>query len=69
MQNHLALQGSQLRDPVKGAERIAASVVDGGGSLRLVLGSDSHATAKLDALRANLDDSRDTAALTDHAAA
>ena len=71
VQNHLALQGSQLGDPVKGAERIVAAVVEGSGSLRLVLGSDSHAyaTAKLDALRKTLDDSRDTAALTDHATA
>ena len=71
VQNHLALQGSQLGDPVKGAARILSTVVDGGGSLRLILGSDSYAyaTAKLDALRTNLVDSQDTAALTDHATA
>ncbi|WP_375477057.1 SDR family NAD(P)-dependent oxidoreductase [uncultured Jatrophihabitans sp.] len=69
VQSHLELQGSQLGDPVKGAERIVAKVVDGGGPLRLILGSDSHAyaTAKVEALQANLDDARDTAARTDHA--
>lgn len=67
--NHLQLQGSQLGDPVKGAQRIVEKVVAGGGPLRLILGSDSHAyaTAKVEALQANLTDARDTAALTDHA--
>lgn len=69
IQSHLELQGNQLGDPVKGAERIVEKVVTGGGPLRLILGSDSHAyaTAKVDALQANLDDARDFAALTDHA--
>ncbi len=67
--SHLELQGNQLGDPIKGAERIVEKVVTGGGPLRLILGSDSHAyaTAKVDALQANLDDARDFAALTDHA--
>ncbi len=67
VQSHLELQGNQLGDPVKGAEQIVGRLV-GRGPLRLILGSDSHAyaTAKVDALRANLDDARDTAALTDH---
>ncbi len=69
VQSHLELQGKQLGDPVKGAERIIENVVDGDGPLRLILGSDSHAyaTAKLDALQANLEHARDTAARTDHA--
>ena len=69
IRSHLELQGNQLGDPIKGAERIVEKVVTGGGPLRLILGSDSHAyaTAKVDALQANLDDARDLAALTDHA--
>ncbi|MFY1683575.1 SDR family oxidoreductase [Micromonospora sp.] len=71
VQSHLDLQGNQLGDPVKAAERMIEKVVDGGGPLRLVLGSDSHAyaTAKVEALRANLDAARDTAAATDHPSA
>ena len=67
VQSHLELQGHQLGDPVKGAQRIVEAVA-GGGPLRLILGSDSHAyaSAKVAALQANLDDARDTAALTDH---
>ncbi|GEL26528.1 short-chain dehydrogenase/reductase [Pseudonocardia sulfidoxydans NBRC 16205] len=67
-QNHLDLQGSQLGDPVKGATAIIDAVVDGEGPLRLVLGSDSHAyaTAKVDALRANLDAAAESAPATDH---
>ncbi|TVT15506.1 SDR family oxidoreductase, partial [Amycolatopsis rhizosphaerae] len=51
--NHLKLQGSQLGDPVKGAEAIIRRVVSGEGPLRQLLGSDAHAfaTAKVDALR------------------
>ncbi|GGP68517.1 SDR family oxidoreductase [Saccharothrix coeruleofusca] len=69
--NHLQLQGSQLGDPVRGAERIIANVVEGGGPLRQLLGSDSHAyaTAKVDALRANLDAAAATAPATDFPAA
>jgi NAD(P)-dependent dehydrogenase (short-subunit alcohol dehydrogenase family) len=71
VQSHLQLQGHQLGDPAKAAERMIEKVVAGGGPLRLVLGSDSHAyaTAKVDALRANLDAARDTAAATDHPSA
>ncbi|WNV85675.1 SDR family NAD(P)-dependent oxidoreductase [Umezawaea sp. Da 62-37] len=65
--DHLALHGSQLGDPVKGAEAIIGRVVDGGGPLRQLLGSDAHAyaTAKVDALRANLDATASTAGTTD----
>jgi NAD(P)-dependent dehydrogenase (short-subunit alcohol dehydrogenase family) len=70
-ENHLKLQGSQLGDPVKGAAAIIDRVVTGEGPLRLLLGSDAHAyaTAKVDALRANLDATAQTAPGTDHAAA
>jgi len=66
--SHLQLQGNQLGDPVKGAERIIERVVSG-GPLRLILGSDSHAyiSAKVQALQADLDANRDTAAVTDQA--
>ena len=71
IQSHLELQGSQLGDPAKGAERIVDKVVAGGGPLRLILGSDSHAyaTAKVETLQANLDDARESAALTNYATA
>lgn len=71
VRSHLELQGHQLGDPAKAAERMIEKVVAGGGPLRLVLGSDSHAyaTAKVEALRANLDDARDTAAATNHPSA
>jgi len=71
VENHLNLQGHQPGDPVKGAEQIIDRVVAGGGSLRQLLGSDSYAyaTAKVDALRANLDDASDSAPLTDFASA
>jgi NAD(P)-dependent dehydrogenase (short-subunit alcohol dehydrogenase family) len=69
-ENHLELQGNQLGDPVKGAAAIIDDVVRGEGPLRLLLGSDAHAyaTAKVDALRANLDATAQTAPTTDHAA-
>ncbi|RSM78187.1 KR domain-containing protein [Kibdelosporangium aridum] len=69
--NHLNLQGSQLGDPVKGAAAIISQVVSGAGPLRQLLGSDAHsyATAKVDALRANLDATTQTAAATDFATA
>ncbi|WP_380864061.1 SDR family oxidoreductase [Streptomyces coerulescens] len=65
--NHLKLQGAQLGDPVKGAASIIDRVVAGEGPLRQVLGSDSHAyaTAKVQALLANLDATADTAPATD----
>ncbi|MEU6011434.1 SDR family oxidoreductase [Streptomyces sp. NPDC047453] len=66
---HLELPGSQLGDPVKGAEQMIANVVAGGTELRQVLGSDSlaYATAKVKSLSATLDASKDTAPLTDFA--
>lgn len=65
--NHLKLQGSQLGDPVKGAGAVIDRVVTGEGPLRQLLGSDaySYATAKIDALRVNLDAAAQTAAATD----
>lgn len=71
VQDHLALQGSQPGDPAKGAAQMIAHVVAGGTALRQVLGSDSHAytTAKVDALCATLDATRDTAPLTDFVSA
>lgn len=68
---HLDMPGSQLGDPVRGAEQMIANVVAGGTELRLVLGSDSHAyaTAKVQALTATLDASKDSAPLTDFAQA
>ncbi|SES07397.1 Short-chain dehydrogenase [Lentzea xinjiangensis] len=66
-ENHLKLQGSQLGDPVRGARLMIDRVVAGGGPLRQVLGSDSHAyaTAKVQALQANLDAAAQTAAASD----
>ena len=69
---HLNLQGSQLGDPVKGAAAVIDRVVsDAEGPLRQVLGCDSHAyaSAKVDALRANLDATAQSAPATDHPAA
>ena len=65
--NHLNLQGSQLGDPARGAEAIISQVVSGDGPLRQLLGSDAHsyATAKVDALRANLDATARTAPASD----
>ena len=71
VQTHLDLQGSQLGNPVRGAEEIIARVTSNtDGPLRQLLGSDAHAyaTAKVDALRENLDQTRDTAPRTDFAA-
>jgi NAD(P)-dependent dehydrogenase (short-subunit alcohol dehydrogenase family) len=64
---HLNLQGSQLGDPVKAADAIIGRVVTGEGPLRQLLGSDaySYATAKIDALCANIDAAAQTAAATD----
>jgi NAD(P)-dependent dehydrogenase (short-subunit alcohol dehydrogenase family) len=68
-ENHLKLQGNQLGNPVKGAEAIIRQVVSGEGPLRQLLGSDAHAyaTAKVDALRANLEATAQTANATDFA--
>jgi NAD(P)-dependent dehydrogenase (short-subunit alcohol dehydrogenase family) len=68
--DHLELQGGQLGDPARGAGAIVDRVVRGGGPLRQLLGSDAHAyaTAKLAALRADVDAAADTAGATDFAA-
>ncbi|PJE97605.1 short-chain dehydrogenase/reductase [Streptomyces carminius] len=65
--SHLKLQGSQPGDPARGAAAVIDRVVAGAGPLRQLLGSDSHAyaTAKVEALRANLDATADTAPATD----
>lgn len=65
--NHLELQGSQLGDPVKGADVIISQVVAGDGPLRWLLGSDAHsyATAKVAALGANVDATALSAPATD----
>jgi NAD(P)-dependent dehydrogenase (short-subunit alcohol dehydrogenase family) len=69
--DHLKLQGRQLGDPVRGAGAIISRVVGGAGPLRQLLGSDAYsfATAKLDALRADVDAAKDTAGATDFAEA
>lgn len=69
-ENHLELQGSQLGNPVAGAEAIIGRVVSGEGPLRQLLGSDAHAyaTAKVENLRANLEATAETAGATDFAA-
>ncbi|MEV6012077.1 SDR family NAD(P)-dependent oxidoreductase [Streptomyces sp. NPDC051976] len=71
VQDHLKLQGSQLGDPVKGAAAIIRQAIAGDGPLRQLLGSDAHAyaTAKVDALRANLDAVASSAPATDFPAA
>ena len=65
--NHLELQGRQLGDPVKGAAAIIARVAAGDGPLRQLLGSDAHsyATAKIAALRSDIDAAAESAAATD----
>ncbi|MFI7446746.1 SDR family oxidoreductase [Nonomuraea sp. NPDC049714] len=69
--DHLKLQGSQLGDPVKGAEAIIGQVVAGDGPLRQLLGSDAHAyaTAKVKALQDDLDATALSAPATDFPAA
>jgi NAD(P)-dependent dehydrogenase (short-subunit alcohol dehydrogenase family) len=66
-ENHLELQGSQPGDPVRGARLMIERVVTGQGPLRQILGTDSHAyaTAKVQALRANLDAAAETASASD----
>ncbi|WP_335983042.1 SDR family oxidoreductase [Streptomyces sp. CA2R106] len=63
---HLALQGHQLGDPVEGAAAIVRRAA-AGGPLRQLLGSDAHAyaTAKVEALRADLAANAATAPETD----
>ncbi|MBE3008810.1 SDR family NAD(P)-dependent oxidoreductase [Microbispora sp. NEAU-D428] len=69
--DHLNLQGGQLGDPVRGAGAIIGRVLAGEGPLRLLLGSDAHsyATAKVEALRANVEAAALTAPATDFPAA
>lgn len=70
IQNHRDLQGSQPGDPVKGAAQVIARVRDGVTTpLRQLLGSDAqaYATAKVEALQDNLDQTRDSAPRTDFA--
>ncbi|TWV31485.1 SDR family oxidoreductase [Streptomyces misionensis] len=67
VEDHLKLQGRQLGDPVRGAAAIIERAGLDDGPLRQLLGSDAHAyaTAKVDALRANLDATAACAAATD----
>jgi len=71
VESHLELQGSQLGDPVKGAAAVVDRVLAGEGPLRLLLGSDAHAyaTAKVQALQADLDATAASAPATDFPAA
>lgn len=66
-EGHLALQGTQLGDPVQGARAIIALATAGDGPLRQLLGSDAYAyaMAKVDALRADLEAGRELAHTTD----
>ncbi|MBB4904944.1 SDR family NAD(P)-dependent oxidoreductase [Actinophytocola algeriensis] len=67
--DHLALQGSQLGDPVKGATAIVSLVESGDGPRHQLLGSDAcvYATAKVKALTEDIDAGRELAHSTDHA--
>ncbi|WP_217245976.1 SDR family oxidoreductase [Streptomyces sp. AC602_WCS936] len=67
VEDHLKLQGHQLGDPVKGAAAIIERAGLEDGPLRQLLGSDAHAfaTAKVDALRANLAATAASAPTTD----
>ncbi|MFJ3886285.1 SDR family oxidoreductase [Streptomyces rubrogriseus] len=71
VEDHLGLQGQQLGDPVKGAAAIIERAGIEDGPLRQLLGSDAHAfaTAKVDALRADLDATAASAPATDFPAA
>ncbi|WP_326750843.1 hypothetical protein OH738_38740 [Streptomyces hirsutus] len=64
--NHLELHGSRHGNPAKGPETIINRAVSGRGPMRQILGSDSHAcaTAKVQALQANLDATAETAPTT-----
>lgn len=68
---HLKLQGGQPGDPVRGATAIIDRVVSGEGPLRQLLGSDAYsfASAKVDALRANVETAAETAPATNFPAA
>nr|BFD80656.1 SDR family NAD(P)-dependent oxidoreductase [Streptomyces sp. Xyl84] len=67
VEDHRRLQGHQLGDPVKAAAAIIERAGLEDGPLRQLLGSDAHAfaTAKVDALRANLDATAASAPTTD----
>ncbi|MEU3305140.1 SDR family oxidoreductase [Streptomyces sp. NPDC006678] len=69
--DHIKLQGHQLGDPAKAAGAIIRRARLDDGPLRQLLGSDAHAyaTAKVDALRANLDATAADAPATDFPAA
>ncbi|WP_030276850.1 SDR family oxidoreductase [Streptomyces sp. NRRL B-24484] len=69
--DHLDLQGRQLGDPVRGAAEIIRYATNDESPLRQVLGSDAlaFATAKVDALRADLDAAAAGARATDFPAA
>ncbi|GAB3254216.1 SDR family NAD(P)-dependent oxidoreductase [Kineosporia babensis] len=64
---HLAMPGTQLGDPVKAAAAIIQVVEAGNAPLHQLLGSDSYAlaTAKLEALRAEVEAGRELAVTTD----
>ncbi|BBA95368.1 putative short chain dehydrogenase/reductase [Actinacidiphila reveromycinica] len=66
VEDHIRLQGHQLGDPVKGAAAIIRRAATD-GPLRQILGSDAHAyaTAKVEALRADLDATAADAPATD----
>jgi NAD(P)-dependent dehydrogenase (short-subunit alcohol dehydrogenase family) len=68
-QQHLALQGNQLGDPVKGAAAIIDIAVTGDAPLNQLLGSDAYglAQARIAALTADVEAGRDRAMTTDHA--
>ncbi|MFC8044288.1 SDR family NAD(P)-dependent oxidoreductase [Nocardia sp. NPDC057353] len=67
-QQHLAMPGTQLGDPVRGAAAIIALVERGDGPLRQLLGSDAlaYAAAKVEALQADIEASWELALSTDH---
>lgn len=67
VEDHIKLQGHQLGDPVKAAAAIIERAGHEDGPLRQLLGSDAHAyaTAKVDALRADLDANAVSAHATD----
>lgn len=67
-EQHLELQGSQLGDPVRGAEAIITLAVRGDGPVNQLLGSDSYefAQARLAALTADFEAGRELAMTTDH---
>ncbi|WP_018565849.1 SDR family NAD(P)-dependent oxidoreductase [Streptomyces sp. PsTaAH-124] len=71
VEDHLRLQGHQLGDPARAAAAIIERAGHEDGPLRQLLGSDAHgfATAKVDALRADLDATAASAPATDFPAA